>query len=61
MSDYLELDADQMVNLLSDIQKRSRAMMSAAKAKPFSIEVHRKAVDDLFQKSKWLAEQGDVI
>ncbi len=60
-SDYLELDTGQMVDLLRDIQKKSREMMRAAKAVPFSIEAHRKAVDALFQKSKWLAEQGDII
>ena len=59
--DYLELDVDQMVDCLTDFQKLSREMMRTAKIVPYSMTAHRDAVGALFEKAKWLADQGDVV
>lgn len=60
MRTYLKLNPDQMAVHLNDFQKLSRAMMDAARDVPFSMDTHHRAVDALFQKAKWLADQGDV-
>ena len=65
MSEYLELNPDQMVDLLSDLQKKAREMIRlghpGSRAKPYSEKKHKQACSDFFDKAKWLAKQGDVI
>ena len=62
--EFLELSEDEMVNWLSNLQKRSRAMLAAARdpaTGAYNPTAHEKAVEAVFQELKWLANKGDVV
>ena len=62
---YLELTEDQMVELLTEIQKLAREMMKTSKGVEvgvlYSPSAHRAACDAVCKKMSWLAKQGDIV